>query len=263
MLLAMDIGNTQTVLGLFSGTDLIRDWRIRTIPDGTADEYGALIRDLCSKEIGRDQGLTGMAVASVVPSLDGVVRDMAQSYVNLRPLFVTAENLPGLPVRYQRPGDVGADRVVNAVAALEEHSPPLIIVDFGTAITFDVINEKGEYVGGAISPGIGISMKALFEKAAKLQSVDLVLPPSPVGGSTVESIQSGLLYGFASLVEGMVKRIEQTMTGHPRIIATGGYAALMANVYPKFDAVDMNLTLKGLCIAYRRIHDMRDGNPAL
>lgn len=254
MLMAIDVGNTQTVLGLFSGKELVRHWRIRTLRDSTADEYGSLIRDLLRDETGRNQKVEGMVVASVVPSLDAVVRDMAQSYFNLKPLFVTAENLPGLPVRYHEPRDVGADRVVNAVAALEEHSPPLIIVDFGTAITFDVINEKGEYVGGAISPGIGISMKALFEKAAKLQSVDLVLPPSPVGSTTVESIQSGLLYGFASLVEGMVKRITQTMVGQPRIIATGGYAALMSEVYPGFDAVDMNLTLKGLCIAYHRLN---------
>lgn len=255
MLLAMDVGNTQTVLGLFSGTDLVRDWRIRTIPNGTADEYGSLVRDLCDREIGPEQELTGMVVASVVPSLDIVVREMAQSYLHIQPVFITSENLPGLTVLYHEPRDVGADRVVNAVAALEEHAPPLIIVDFGTAITFDVINEKGEYAGGAISPGIGISMNALFEKAARLQSVDLVLPPSPVGSSTAESIQSGLLYGYASLVEGMVKRITQTIGGKPRVIATGGYAALMAGVYPGFDAVDMNLTLKGLRIAYHRIRE--------
>jgi len=162
MLLAMDVGNTQTVLGLFSGSRLVRDWRIRTIREGTADEYGSLIRDLCTDEIDRNGGLEGLVVACVVPPLDSVVREMAQAYFDLKPVFVTSENLPGLPVRYREPRDVGADRVVNAVAALKEYSPPLVIVDFGTAITFDVINEKGEYIGGAISPGIGISLTAPF-----------------------------------------------------------------------------------------------------
>jgi type III pantothenate kinase len=253
MLLAMDVGNTQTVLGLFSGSTLVRHWRIRTIREGTADEYGSLIRDLCMKEVGQNGGLEGMVVACVVPPLDSVVREMAQAYFGLKPVLVTSENFPGLPVRYREPRDVGADRVVNVVAALEEHPPPLVIVDFGTAITFDVINEKGEYIGGAISPGIGISLGALFEKAAKLQSVDLIRPASPVGRSTTESIQSGVLYGYASLVDGMIKRMSRAIGQEPRVIATGGYAPLMAEVCSGFTAVDTHLTLKGLCIAYGRL----------
>lgn len=253
MLLAMDAGNTQTVLGLFSGLRLVRDWRIRTIREGTADEYGSLIRDLCMEEIERNGGLEGMVVACVVPPLESVVREMAQAYFHLKPIFVTAENLPGLPVRYRTPRDVGADRVVNAVAALDEYSPPVVIVDFGTAITFDVINEKGEYIGGAISPGIGISLTALFESAARLQPVDLVQPASTVGQSTAESIQSGVLYGYADLVDGMVRRITAEIGGEPRVIATGGYAPLMAKVCSTFTAVDTKLTLKGLGIAYHRL----------
>jgi len=251
MLLAMDVGNTQTVLGLFSGKRRVRDWRIRTIRDGTADEYGALIRDLCCRE--ESEELEGMIISNVVPPLDSVLREMAQAYFNLQPHFVTAENLPGIPVHYHEPEDVGADRVVNAVAALEDFPPPLIIVDFGTAITFDVINEKGEYIGGAISPGIGISLDALFEKAARLQPVDLVRPPFAVGRNTVESIQSGVLNGYASLVEGMVEQIKREIGGHPRVIATGGYAAMMAEICSGFTAVDEHLTLKGLCIAYHRL----------
>ncbi len=253
MLLAMDVGNTQTALGLFSGTKLVRNWRIRTRRDGTEDEYGALIRSLLEDEVGGAREVEGFVVASVVPPLDAVIRDMAKTYLRLKPLFVTAENLTWVPVRYHEPRDVGADRVVNALAALEEHTPPLIIVDFGTAITFDVINEKGEYIGGAISPGIGISLQALFENAARLQPVDLVRPPSPVGTKTSESIQSGVLYGYASLVEGMVERIAKEIGGQPRVIATGGYASLMSEVCSVFTAVDIHLTLKGLCIAYNRL----------
>ncbi len=253
MLLAIDVGNTQTVLGLFSGKKLIRDWRIRTRRHGTADEYGVVVRDLLRDESGRNQALEGIVIANVVPPLDTVIREMAKNYFNLEPLFVTAENITWLPVKYHEPRDVGADRVVNALAALEEYTPPLIIVDFGTAITFDVINERGEYIGGAISPGIGISLHALFENAAKLQPVDLVRPPSPIGTRTVESIQSGVLYGYASLVEGMIKRISQEIGGQPPVIATGGYAPLMSEVCPVFTEVDKHLTLKGLCIAYNRL----------
>jgi type III pantothenate kinase len=253
MLLAIDVGNTQTVLGLFSGKKLIRDWRIRTRRGGTADEYGVVVRDLLRDESGRNRPLEAIVVANVVPPLDTVIREMAQTYLNLQPLFVNAENITWIPVRYDEPRDVGADRLVNALAALEEYSPPLIIVDFGTAITFDVINEKGEYIGGAISPGIGISLHALFENAARLQPVDLVRPPSPVGTKTSESIQSGVLYGYASLVDGMVKRISQEIGAQPSVIATGGYASLMSETCSVFTAVDKHLTLKGLCIAYHRL----------
>lgn len=254
MLLAMDVGNTQTVLGLFSGNQLTRDWRIRTIRDGTADEYGSLIRDLCQEKTREGRAIQGIVVASVVPPLDTAIREMAGTYFNLEPLFVTSENLPGLPIRYHEPKDVGADRVVNAVAALKEYVPPMIIVDFGTAITFDVIDEKGEYIGGAISPGIGISLQALFENAARLPPVDLVRPTSPVGTRTVESIQSGVLYGYASLVEGMVERITGEIGQVSSVIATGGQAPLMAELCPSFTAIDTNLTLKGLCIAYERLN---------
>jgi type III pantothenate kinase len=251
MLLAIDIGNTHTVLGLFSGTELIRDWRIHTVRESTADEYGVVIRDLLRDGSDRRQKPTAVVIASVVPPLDSVMREMCRTYFALRPIFVTPENLPGLRVRYREPSDVGADRVVNVAAALAAHAPPLVIVDFGTATTFDVINADGEYVGGAIVPGIGISLKALFSHAARLPSVDLVRPPHAVGQTTEESIQSGVLYGYASLVEGMLKRISREAGDPSTILATGGFAPLMAEVIEAPLVVDTHLTLRGLCLAHR------------
>jgi len=253
MLLALDVGNTHTVLGLFEGAGLRKRWRIRTARGGTADEYGVVIRDLLRYEM--KGSLSSMVVASVVPSLDSVLREMARVCFDLDPVFVTAENIPGIPVLYREPKDVGADRVVNALAALAEEKPPLIIVDFGTAITFDVINEKGEYVGGSILPGIGISLAALYREAARLSPVDLVPPEGPVGRSTEESIRSGVLFGYASLVEGMVERISKEMKEAPTVIATGGFAPLMARVTEGIGRVDTDLTLKGLRLAWDRIKE--------
>ncbi len=251
MLLAIDIGNTHTVLGLFSGTDLTGHWRIHTVRECTADEYGVVIRNLLRDGSGRRQTPTAVIIASVVPPLDSVMREMCRRHFGLHPVFVTAENLPGLRVRYREPSNVGADRVVNALAALAGHAPPLVIVDFGTATTFDVISADGEYVGGAIAPGIGISLKALFTHAARLPSVDLVRPAHAVGESTEESIQSGVLYGYASLVEGMLDRIGREAGEPATVLATGGYAPLMAEVIEASLVVDTDLTLKGLCLAHR------------
>ncbi len=251
MLLAIDIGNSHTVLGLFSGTKLTGHWRIHTVRESTADEYGVVVRDLLRDRSGRRRTPTDVIIASVVPPLESVMREMCRSYFGLRPVFVTPENLPGLRVRYHEPSDVGADRVVNAVAALAAHAPPLVIVDFGTATTFDVINPDGEYVGGAIVPGIGISLKALFTHAARLPSVDLVRPAHAVGQSTEESIQSGVLYGYASLVEGMLHRISREAGEPSTILATGGFAPLMATVIQAPLVVDTDLTLRGLCLAHR------------
>ncbi len=253
MLLALDVGNTHTVLGLFAGPKLLQRWRIRTAKGGTADEYGVVIRDLLREELRAKGALSKMIVASVVPSLDSILREMAGAYFDLDPIFMRAESIPGLPVIYREPKDVGADRVVNALAALAEEKPPLIIVDFGTAVTFDVINGNGEYVGGSIVPGIGISLSALYREAARLSPVDLVPPESSIGRSTEASIQSGVLFGYASLVEGMVKRISEEMGEQPTVIATGGFAPLMAKVTAGMDRVDTDLTLKGLRIAWERL----------
>jgi len=253
MLLALDVGNTHTVLGLFAGQDLLQRWRIRTAKVGTADEYGVVIRDMLREEMRQNGALSGMVIASVVPSLDSVLREMARTYFDLDPVFVTAENIPGIPVLYREPKDVGADRVVNALAALAEEKPPLIIVDFGTAVTFDVINDRGEYAGGSILPGIGISLSALYREAARLAPVDLVPPERSIGRSTEESIQSGVLFGYAGLVEGMVERISKEMGGNPAVIATGGFAPLMAKVTAGIHRVDTDLTLKGLRLAWDRM----------
>ena len=240
------------MLGLFQGRRLVRDWRVRTLRDGTADEYGVLVRGLCREVLGPDLPLEGVVVASVVPPLDAVLRSMARDLAGVEPYLVTAESVPGLRVRYREPGDVGADRVVNALAALEEHAPPVIVVDFGTAVTFDVIGPEGDYLGGAIAPGLGVSLNALYRSAARLRPVDLELPPSPVGRTTPESIGSGVLYGYASLVEGMVERIQEVLPARARVVATGGEASLLARACRCFDAVDPRLTLKGLCLAYLR-----------
>jgi len=253
MLLALDVGNTHTVLGLFEDADLRKRWRIRTAKGGTSDEYGVVVRGLLRDEVRRNGTLSMMVIASVVPSLDSVLREMARTYFNLDPVFITAENIPGLPISYREPKDVGADRVVNALAALAEEEPPLIIVDFGTAVTFDVINARGEYAGGSIVPGIGISLSALYREAARLSPVDLVPPEGPIGRSTEESIQSGVLFGYASLVEGMVARIAKEMKETPTVIATGGFAPLMAEVTSGIARVDTDLTLKGLRMAYDRL----------
>ncbi len=252
MLLAMDVGNTHTVLGLFSGSRLVRDWRIRTVRDGTADEYGVMVGNLLRNQHPGEGAVAGMVIANVVPPLDSVLKEMAATRFQLDPLFISAESLPGVTVRYREPRDVGADRVVNALAALERYAPPLIIVDFGTAITFDVINADGDYVGGAILPGIGISLSALFRNASRLLPVDLICPPSPVGKTTEESIQSGVFYGYASLVEGMVSRITAEVGPVSAVIATGGFAPLMSERIPVITEVDTHLTLRGLQIAYSR-----------
>ncbi len=243
------------MLGLFSGAELTGHWRIHTVRESTADEYGVVIRELLRGGSGRRQIPSAVIIASVVPPLDSVMREMCRSYFGLRPVFVTPENLPGLRVRYHEPSDVGADRVVNAVAALAAHAPPLVIVDFGTATTFDVINAEGEYAGGAIVPGIGISLKALFTHAARLPPVDLVCPPHAVGQSTEESIQSGVLYGYASLVEGMLDRISREAGEPAAILATGGFAPLLAQVIRAPLVVDTDLTLRGLRLA----HDLLTG----
>lgn len=248
MLLAIDVGNTNIVLGVFDGDRLIESWRLATLRERTADEIGVWVAQLFQHraiDIGR---VHGIVMASVVPPLTGTLMTMAQRYFGMTPLNVDNTVDTGMPLLYKHPAEIGADRIVNAVAAhrLYGRGLPLIVVDFGTATTFDVVTARGEYAGGVIVPGITISAEALFEKAARLWRVDIRRPDRVVGKTTAGSIQSGLYFGYLSLVDGMIDRIVAEVGGKPRVIATGGLAELFGGGSQRIEEVDPLLTLKGL-----------------
>ena len=255
MLLVIDVGNTNTSLGVFRGSELVAHWRLTTNRARTVDEYGVHARNLF-EFAGLDfKAINAIAIASVVPPLNYTLKTMAETYFNLSPVFVDSETDTGLTILYEPASDVGADRIVDAVAAIEKYGAPCIIVDFGTATTFDVINDKGEYLGGVITPGIMISSDALFERAAKLPRVDIKRPQKVVGSSTTTAMQSGLYYGYTALVDGVLRKIieELGQTGKkPRVIATGGLAALIATGSEYIERVDDTLTLDGLRLIYER-----------
>ena len=252
MLLVIDVGNTNTAIGLFAGEALESDWRLATDRYRTADEWGQLVRNLLDLEGTDDAAISGISVACVVPPLEGVLERMSRRYFNVEPLFVTADSDIGVPVRYDSPRDVGADRLVNAVAAIEKYGTPSIIIDFGTATTFDAVNDKGEYVGGVICPGIGISANALFEKAARLPRVDIVKPAKIVGGNTVESMQAGLYYGYLEQVRGIVERMRVELGSGAKVVLTGGLARVFAPEMGEEAVHDPTLTLRGLRMIYER-----------
>lgn len=246
-LLTVDVGNTNTVLGRWHGDVLSRHWRLTTRRDATADEIVLSIRGLLATEP-RPEPLTSMRViiASVVPSLRFPMRQAFRQIVESDPLFVEPGVKTGMPILYDVPQEVGADRIVNAVAAHAHVGGPCIVVDFGTATTFDVVSARGEYAGGVIVPGIAISAEALFEKAARLSRVEIRRPERVVGKTTAGSIQSGLYFGYLSLVDGMIDRIAAEIGGKPRVIATGGLAELFGGGSERIDEIDPLLTLKGL-----------------
>ena len=246
-LLAVDVGNTNTVLGRWHGDALSRHWRLTTRRDATADEIVLSIRGLLASEP-RPEPLTAMRViiASVVPSLRFPMRQAFRQIVESDPLFVEPGVKTGMPILYDVPQEVGADRIVNAVAAHARVGGPCIVVDFGTATTFDVVTARGEYAGGVIVPGIAISAEALFEKAARLSRVEIRRPERVVGKTTAGSIQSGLYFGYLSLVDGMIDRIAAEIGGKPRVLATGGLAELFGGGSERIDEIDPLLTLKGL-----------------
>jgi type III pantothenate kinase len=251
MLLVIDVGNTNTVIGIFNNDTLIEDWRIKTIRDTTADEVNVLIKALFSdSEAVNMKGIEKILISSVVPPAVPILNAFCKKHLSFAPLWVTPDLVRSLmPVLYKNPDEVGADRIVNSIAAYNKYKTSLIVVDFGTATTFDVISEKGEYVGGAISPGIAISSEALFQKASRLPRVEIFQPTDKVvGRDTIESIKSGIIYGYASLVDGMVERIQKEMNFSPVTIATGGLSPLISSVTEKIDHVEESLTLDGLCI---------------
>jgi type III pantothenate kinase len=245
-LLAVDVGNSNTVLGLWRGDTLERHWRLTTRRDSTSDEIALSVRGLLGDGAGEGTSAARVIVASVVPSLRFSLRQALRQIFGREPLFIEPGVKTGMPILYEVPQEVGADRIVNAVAALEAVGGPCIVVDFGTATTFDVVTAKGEYGGGVIVPGIAISAEALFEKAARLSRVEIRRPDRVVGKTTAGSIQSGLYFGYLSLVDGMIDRIAAEIGGSPRVIATGGLAELFGGGSGKIEQIDPLLTLKGL-----------------
>ena len=251
-LLVIDVGNTNTVLGVFQGKTLKAQWRLTTKRAQTADEYGILIRNLFHLDGIEASDISGIMIASVVPPLNALLEEMAQKYFHLEALFLSPGTRTGIAIHYDNPLEVGADRIANSVAAFEKYGGPCIIVDFGTAITFDAVSEKGEYLGGVIAPGIGIASEALFQHAARLPRVEIREPQRVIGTSTVSSMQSGLFYGAVGLMDGMLDRLSAELGSKTKVVATGGQASLVTAASKYKPPVDSSLTLEGLRIIYER-----------
>jgi type III pantothenate kinase len=256
MLLAIDVGNTNIVLGVFDGAVLVHSWRLATLRERTADELGVLIDGLFAHDHIDRGKIEAIILGSVVPPLTTTMRTMAERYFRLRPLTIEPGVDTGMPILYDNPDEVGADRIVNAVAAFEKFSRgqdrPMIVLDFGTATTFDAVSAKGEYLGGAICPGVQISADALFQRAAKLPRIDVRKPPRIVGRTTVGAMESGLFFGYVGMVEGLVRRMGEELGGNALCVATGGLADIIAPETTLIHHVDADLTLHGLRIVWDR-----------
>jgi len=269
MLLVLDVGNTNTVLGVFDKTAkspseasadgtspkydlLVANWRVATNATQTVDEYGVLFRNLFAMDNLEVSGVQGIVISSVVPPLDSTLRQVCERYFKTKPLFIEPGVKTGMPVLYENPAEVGADRIVNSVAAFEKYGGPCISVDFGTATTFDCVSARGEYMGGVICPGIGISAEALFGRTARLQRVDIKKPARVIGTNTVASMQSGLYHGYLGLVDGVLELLLKEMGSETKVVATGGLASLMGGGSKFIKTVDDFLTLDGLRIIWER-----------
>ena len=260
MLLVLDVGNTNTVLGVFASAEkggryerLIAHWRVTTIKtQQTVDEYGVLFRNLFAMDNVDAGAIHGIIVSSVVPPLDSTLRAVCERYFKVKPLFVEPGIKTGMPVLIENPAEVGADRIVNSVAAFEKYGGPCISVDFGTATNFDAVSKKGEYLGGALAPGIGISADALFQRTARLPRVEIREPSRVIGNSTVRALQSGMYFGYLGLVDGILERMIRELGGDAKVVATGGLASLMSGGSKYISVVDDNLTLDGLRIIWER-----------
>jgi len=252
MLLVVDIGNTNTVVGIFQEEELIAHWRLWTNRERTYHEYAILIKELFNLEDLSTGKIEGAIISSVVPNLTPVISRTLQILLGLRPLVVGPGTKTGISILVDNPREVGTDRVVNAVAAFNKYGGPLVVVDFGTATTFDAVSSQGEYLGGAIAPGIGISMEALFKETAQLPRVELKKPQRIIGKNTVESIQSGIYFGYVSLVDGMARAFKEQLGKGCRVIATGGLASVIAQASQEIEIVDPLLTLEGLLMIYKK-----------
>lgn len=249
MLLVIDVGNTNTVLGVFHKDKLVHDWRIRTERNATEDEFHVLAKGLFASSRILPNQIEKVVISCVVPPMVTILDAFSRKYLKHQPHWIDAKSYPNMPILLNNPNEVGADRLVNAVGAYKRYGTSLIVIDFGTATTFDVISDKGEYLGGAICPGIGIASEALFTHASKLPRVEIFQAPERVvGKDTIGAIQSGLIYGYAGLVEGMVERMIAELGTQVKVIATGGLAPLIQNVAEIIEAVEPNLTLEGLKI---------------
>jgi type III pantothenate kinase len=250
MLLAIDIGNTNITLGIFQGDQLRATWRLAPDVNRLADEYGVLMVNLLEHEGLGKADLDAAVMCSVVPDLEPVFEQVCRRYFDVEPLVVGTGVRTGLRILYDSPRDVGADRVADAVAAIHLYGTPLILVDLGTGAVFNAISKEGDYVGGAIAPGLGIAAEALFRRAARLYRVELARPKTAIGRNTVAAVQSGLIFGYVGLVEGMVARFKQELGGQAKVVATGGYAELLAPETSAIDVIDPNLTLTGLRLIF-------------
>ena len=278
MLLVIDVGNTNTVLGVYARVAkvhadgdsdeppryerLVANWRVATSRRSMVDEYGVLFRNLFAMAGLESQGIHGIIISSVVPPLDPVLRQVCERYFNLRPLFVEPGVRTGMQVHYDNPAEVGADRIVNAVAAIEKYGAPCVIVDFGTATTFDCVSAKGEYLGGVICPGIGISADALFDRTARLPRVEIRKPARVIGTNTVGSLQSGLYYGYLGLVDGILELLLADLGAETKVIATGGLGPMIGKGSKYIKEVDDLLTLEGLRIIWERNASTRKDAPS-
>lgn len=254
MILVIDVGNSNIVLGVYNQTELRHHWRITTVRDRTEDELGLLVKSLFTSANLETSAIDGVVISSVVPPLMPSLEHMVYHYFHVQPLIVTHESDTGMPIAYDNPRDVGADRIVNAVAAKELYGTPLVVVDFGTATTFCVVDEEGVYQGGIITPGIKIAAEALFQRTAKLPRIELVQPATVIGKNTVGAMQSGVIYGYIGLVDGIIERIQSELPLPYTVVATGGLAEMICSNSSHIHVIDPDLTLKGLRILWERAH---------